>query len=150
MKSDVDWFTQYVAVNTNYQTIPIAAFQSLRAKRQRMSPRRLPVTASLFSYRQAALSIVGNGIAYAPHNSLAPNLAKHSNSMAILTNNKAYQTFLLDVIPGAERTAGGQPTVEPDWTVHLELETTKELARRSLGVQRRLKVLVLYGSLRER
>jgi hypothetical protein len=115
-----------------------------------MFPRTLLATTSVFTHRPSALSIIGNGAAHTPRNTLARNLAQQSNSMAILTNDKAYQPFLLDVIPGAECTADGQPAVEPDWTEHLELGSTKELARRSLGVQRRLKVLVLYGSLRER
>ena len=114
-----------------------------------MFPRTLLATTSVFTHRQSALSIKGNGAAHPPRNTLR-SLAQQANSMAILTNDKAYQPFLLDVIPGAERTADGQPVVEPDWTEHLELGSTKELARRSLGVQRRLKVLVLYGSLRER
>lgn len=73
--------------------------------------RTLLATTSVFTHRQSALSIIGNGAAHAPRNTLAPNLAQHPNSMAILTDDKAYQPFLLDVIPGAERTADGQPAV---------------------------------------
>jgi hypothetical protein len=69
--------------------------------------------------------------------------------MAILANIAAYQPFLLDVVPGAETTADGERAVEPDWTQHLELDAAKQLVRDTMP-NRRLKVLVLYGSLRER
>lgn len=67
--------------------------------------------------------------------------------MAIQFDTDAYRPFLLNEIPGAELNDNGQPATEPDWTKDLELTTTTELARQAEG---RLKVLVLYGSLRER
>jgi hypothetical protein len=70
--------------------------------------------------------------------------------MAILSNIAAYQPFLLDVVPGAEMTADGERAVESDWTQHLELDAAKQLVCDTMGPHRRLKVLVLYGSLRER
>jgi len=70
--------------------------------------------------------------------------------MTNLRNPTTYQPFLLDVVPGAERTAEGRLAVEPDWTEHLELDSTKRLVRDVMGTQRQLRVLVLYGSLRER
>ncbi len=73
---------------------------------------------------------------------------KHNN-MAIQPDTEVYRPFLLSPVPGAEQDISGVPAVEPDWTTELELDTTKALAG-SLRNGKRLKVLVLYGSLRER
>ncbi len=69
--------------------------------------------------------------------------------MAIQPDADVYRPFLLSPIPGAEHDISGQPAIGPDWTTDIELDTTKDLVR-SLGEGKRLKVLVLYGSLRER
>ena len=57
-----------------------------------------------------------------------------------------YQPFLRSPVPGAEL-KDGVLAVEEDWTETVELETATELTRTA---GRRLRVLVLYGSLRER
>lgn len=58
-----------------------------------------------------------------------------------------YKPFLLSPVPGAESDANG-PITEPDWTKSLELETVKSFLQ--CCPEPHLKVLVLYGSLRER
>lgn len=60
----------------------------------------------------------------------------------------AYKPFLLSPIPGAEVDGDGGPAVEADWTADLELDTVKQLVESSQGEP--LRVLVLYGSLRNR
>ena len=57
-----------------------------------------------------------------------------------------YRPFLLSPVPGAEVDEDG-PIVEPDWTAELELDTVKAISKAS---DEPLKVLVLYGSLRDR
>jgi hypothetical protein len=69
---------------------------------------------------------------------------------AISTDESTYRPFLLSPIPGAEKNADGVPAVDKeDWVSELELDAVKKLAA---GVEggRKLKLLVLYGSLRER
>lgn len=78
-----------------------------------------------------------------------PVLHKTIPSMAISNDERVYQPFLLDPVPGAEVTAKGERAIEHDWTADCDLETAKRTAETLLG-ERRIKVLVLYGSLRER
>jgi arsenic resistance protein ArsH len=58
-----------------------------------------------------------------------------------------YKPYLWDVIPGAEAGDEG-PRTEPDWTTSLDLDEVRSILRESKHPD--LKVLVLYGSLRER
>ena len=70
----------------------------------------------------------------------------------ISTDETAYQPFLQSPIPGAEKGPDGEYLVdEEDWVQGLELDEVKGMTSR-LAEQggRRVKVLVLYGSLRER
>lgn len=69
-----------------------------------------------------------------------------------------YRPFLLSPIPGAE-TKPQQPSSdhsekheEPDWTLEAveDLEAARVLGESVFGRQGGLRVLVLYGSLRER
>lgn len=69
---------------------------------------------------------------------------------AISPDDSVYRPFLLSPIPGAERGKDGTLAVdEGDWVRDLELDGVKQMAR-SLPDGRRVKILVLYGSLRER
>lgn len=61
-----------------------------------------------------------------------------------------YEPFLLSPIPGAERDSTGELAVGEDWTAELELETAQAFAAARSKEGGRLRVLVLYGSLRER
>lgn len=65
-------------------------------------------------------------------------------------SNSSYEPFLLSPIPGAERDANGELAISDDWTADLELETVRQFAETSSKEGGPLKVLVLYGSLRER
>ena len=70
----------------------------------------------------------------------------------ISTDETVYQTFLQSPIPGAEKGPDGEYMVDQeDWVQGLELDEVKGMTSR-LAEQggRRVKVLVLYGSLRER
>lgn len=60
-----------------------------------------------------------------------------------------YKPFLSSPVPGAEAAEDGEFATSEDWTQALELDRTRALARAGLE-GRALKVLVLYGSLRER
>jgi hypothetical protein len=64
------------------------------------------------------------------------------------TPEERYRPFLLSPVPGAEL-VDGAPAVSEDWTAELDLITAVQFARAALR-GRQLKVLVLYGSLRER
>jgi hypothetical protein len=64
--------------------------------------------------------------------------------------NNPYEPFLLSPIPGAERNAEGELHESEDWTADLVLETARQFAETGAGSGGRLRVLVLYGSLRER
>jgi hypothetical protein len=59
-----------------------------------------------------------------------------------------YTPFLLDVIPGAETGPDG-PCQEEDWTRDLDLQAATTFSNGVWG-DKKLKVLVLYGSLRSR
>jgi hypothetical protein len=61
-----------------------------------------------------------------------------------------YEPFLLSPIPGAERDSTGELAIGEDWTAELELETAQAFAAARSREGGRLRVLVLYGSLRER
>jgi hypothetical protein len=61
-----------------------------------------------------------------------------------------YEPFLLSPIPGAEKHANGEVAVSDDWTADLGLETVRQFAEDRSKEGGPLKVLVLYGSLRER
>ena len=74
---------------------------------------------------------------------------KRHHSMAIASDEDTYQPFLLDPVPGAEPTPDGLLAREQDWTRHIQLDCAKEAVKALLG-ERRVKVLILYGSLRSR
>jgi hypothetical protein len=59
-----------------------------------------------------------------------------------------HKPFLLDVVPGAETGPDG-PYQEEDWTRDVDLQGATTFSRGVWG-EERLRVLVLYGSLRER
>jgi hypothetical protein len=76
----------------------------------------------------------------------------HTQYPNISTDETAYQPFLQSPVPGAEKGSDGKYVVdEEDWVQALELDEVKRMTSR-LAEQggRRVKVLVLYGSLRER
>ena len=62
--------------------------------------------------------------------------------------NDSYRPYLLPIIPGAEHDAQG-PITDDDWTISLDLSRVMALAQDVFASQP-LRVLVLYGSLRER
>jgi hypothetical protein len=59
-----------------------------------------------------------------------------------------YKPHLLPIVPGAEMGPDG-PRTEPDWTAELDLQGATTFSRGVWG-DKKLQVLVLYGSLRER
>ena len=59
-----------------------------------------------------------------------------------------YKPHLLPVVPGAEQGPDG-PYTEPDWTQDLDLSGATTFSKGVWG-EKKLRVLVLYGSLRER
>ena len=59
-----------------------------------------------------------------------------------------YKPHLLPVVPGAEQGPDG-PYTEPDWTQDLDLSGATTFSEGVWG-EKKLRVLVLYGSLRER
>lgn len=59
-----------------------------------------------------------------------------------------YKPHLLPIVPGAEVGPDG-PYQEDDWTADVDLERATSFSRSVWGVER-LRVLVLYGSLRQR
>jgi hypothetical protein len=59
-----------------------------------------------------------------------------------------YKPHLLPVVPGAEQGPDG-PYTEPDWTQNLDLSGATTFSKGVWG-EKKLRVLVLYGSLRER
>ena len=59
-----------------------------------------------------------------------------------------YKPHLLPVVPGAETGPDG-PYEEPDWTTNLDLSGATNFSQGVWG-DKKLRVLVLYGSLRER
>ena len=59
-----------------------------------------------------------------------------------------YRQFLLPSVPGSEIGPSG-PIQEVDWTANLDLSTASQLAS-AVFETNPLRVLVLYGSLRER
>ena len=69
--------------------------------------------------------------------------------MTTASDEHTYQPFLLDPVPGAELTVDGHLAKEHDWTRDIQLDSAKETVKALLG-ERRVKVLVLYGSLRSR
>jgi hypothetical protein len=70
--------------------------------------------------------------------------------LAISKDETIYQPFLLSPIPGAEKTPDGELAVDrDDWVQGLELDHVKEMVK-SVPESRRVKILILYGSLRER
>lgn len=77
-------------------------------------------------------------------------LSRARLATAAMTNITAnqYEPFLLPVVPGAETGPNG-PHVEEDWTADLDLNTATAFSRSVWG-DHSLRVLVLYGSLRER
>jgi hypothetical protein len=70
--------------------------------------------------------------------------------LAISQDETVYQPFLLSPIPGAEKTPDGELAVDKeDWVQGLELDHVKEMVK-SVPEGRRVKILIMYGSLRER
>ncbi|KAG7535898.1 hypothetical protein FFLO_03644 [Filobasidium floriforme] len=70
--------------------------------------------------------------------------------LAISKDETIYQPFLLSPIPGAEKTPDGELAVDKDdWVQGLELDHVKEMVK-SVPEGRRVKILIMYGSLRER
>lgn len=65
-----------------------------------------------------------------------------------LSEPSRYEPFLLPVVPGAESGPDG-PYIEDDWTEGLDLDTATAFSQSVWGKEK-LRVLVLYGSLRER
>jgi hypothetical protein len=59
-----------------------------------------------------------------------------------------YKPHLLPVVPGAEQGPDG-PYTEPDWTQDIDLSGATTFSKGVWG-EKKLRVLVLYGSLRER
>jgi len=69
---------------------------------------------------------------------------------AIAEDDEVYRPFLKSPIPGAERGPDGELAVDKeDWVQGLELDETKRMVQ-TLPEGRRVKILILYGSLRER
>jgi hypothetical protein len=69
---------------------------------------------------------------------------------AISQDLQVYRTFLLSPIPGAEKGADGEYAVDKeDWVQGLELDEVKRMTD-GLPEGKKIKILVLYGSLRER
>jgi hypothetical protein len=60
-----------------------------------------------------------------------------------------YQPFLLSPIPGAELVSGVPAVDQSDWTSQLDLGTAIDFSKQVWG-DHALKIMVLYGSLRER
>lgn len=91
--------------------------------------------------------------ALATHRAMTQTAA-FSSSAAIETST--YRPFLLSPIPGAESKPSSDGTSgkheEPDWTLEAveDLEAARALGNAVFGQQGGLRVLVLYGSLRER
>ena len=95
-------------------------------------------------------------LASSPHPSLLTPRRIMTNTQTqypnISTDETEYQTFLQSPIPGAEKGPDGEYVVDQeDWVQGLELDEVKGMTSR-LAEQggRRVKVLVLYGSLRQR
>ena len=59
-----------------------------------------------------------------------------------------YRPHLLPIVPGAENGPEG-PYEEPDWTRYVDLHEATSLSQKVWGDEP-LRVLVLYGSLRQR
>ena len=66
--------------------------------------------------------------------------------MTLTGTDSKYQPHLLSVVPGSVQ---GLEISNEDWTASLDLQRTIDTAQTSLG-STSLRVLVLYGSLRER
>jgi hypothetical protein len=71
-----------------------------------------------------------------------------SSIAGMTTGPGHYRPHLLSVVPGAEQGPNG-PYVEMDWTEDIDLEAATSLSKRVWGDEP-LRVLVLYGSLRQR
>ena len=81
-----------------------------------------------------------NGIAHPTYTYPFLALAEHDDDPQI---RKKYRPFLLDGLDGK--------TIDSDWVSELELDTAMEMAARDLErTGERLKVMVLFGSLRRR
>ncbi|RSH91009.1 hypothetical protein EHS25_010185 [Saitozyma podzolica] len=79
----------------------------------------------------------------------SPSVRPSVMTATINGHGSDYTPFLLSPVPGAELRDGVPAVDESDWTSELDLSTATEFSRAALR-DRKLKVLVLYGSLRER
>lgn len=79
----------------------------------------------------------------------SPSVRPSPMTATINGHGSEYTPFLLSPVPGAELRDGVPAVDESDWTSELDLSTATEFSRAALR-DRKLKVLVLYGSLRER
>jgi hypothetical protein len=68
--------------------------------------------------------------------------------LSMTRNLDEYKPHLLPIVPGAEVGPDG-PHTEHDWTTDLDLEGATTFSKAVWG-EKKLKVLVLYGSLRDR
>lgn len=113
---------------------------------------RLSATRTLSTYLQS-----GAVIRYAVLQSgstppkFLSSIYRSSSSLPEMTQKESerYQPFLLSPIPGAEND-GNSLAVSEDWTADLDLDRAKEFAVNNTGTKGRLRILVLYGSLRQR
>lgn len=69
-----------------------------------------------------------------------------ATKMTVTDADSRYRIHLLPDVPGSEQ---GLDTPEEDWTLSLDLERASDMATSVFGTTP-LRVLVLYGSLRER
>jgi hypothetical protein len=63
-------------------------------------------------------------------------------------SNDSYRPYLSSIIPGAEHNESG-PIIDDNWTISLDLSRATAFAN-DIFASQPLRVLVLYGSLRER
>lgn len=113
--------------------IPCSTFRALPTLLPRPRPSRL-------SQRQPS----------ARRSIMTARLDNDKEYRAISQDETIYQPFLLSPIPGAEKTPDGELAVDKDdWVQGLELDHVKEMVK-SVPEGRRVKILIMYGSLRER
>lgn len=116
-------------------------------------------SASLTAFRTARASQIC--LPTIPFQGLSPNrvsstsfsstcIGRMTGTIDKAETSNSYEPFLLSPMPGAEKDGEGVPIESEDWTADLELETVRSFAETSSKTGGRLRVLVLYGSLRER